>query len=170
MVVPTPPNPVTVTYIATCAGVAGAIVRGIYACLPKPWRKSRPVVSLLSLLIGGTYGFAIWVIALLGGFPEPARVLPTHFDALTLATSGAGIGGVFGAGIALYVRKIPKRDIDLDDWSARSMLIGALLGIILWLLLPGLHSCGRCSLPHRHLRTPSSVVLCGGSSRCSQGS
>lgn len=139
MSIPAPPNPVTLSYVGVCAGLAGVVMHALYACLPLSWRRGKTTVTLLSLPVGGIYGLVIWVDALLGGLHTSARVVPVHADVLSLTVGSGGLLGVVGAMAGLSVRYLGRRDIDPQDWTERIAGFGILLGFLLAILVRGLH-------------------------------
>jgi hypothetical protein len=97
--------------------------------------------GLLALCIGGLYGLVIWVLALLGHIANIcAEVLPVHGDILGVTVSTGGLTGFLGALAGLWTRLVLRRDIDPQDWVERSAGFGIILGVLLGVLIPGLHS------------------------------
>lgn len=140
MSIPSPPDPVTLSYIGVCAGLAGGVVRAGYASVPAGWRNCKTTVTLFAALAGGLYGAVIWTIGLFGGLNVPAQAAPTNGDVLGVTVGVGGIGAMIGALAGLTARHLLKRDIAPHDWAERIAGLGILAGFGLSALIPGLDS------------------------------
>lgn len=140
MSIPAPPNPVTLGYIGVCAGLAGGLVRALYACLPRNWRPGKSIAPLVATLLGGMYGAAIWAIAVFGGIDTPAQAAPTNGDVLSVTVGVGGVGGVIGALIGLGGRRAGGSATAPSDWAERIAGAGILMGFLMSALIPGLDS------------------------------
>ena len=136
-----PPDPVTCAYVGVCAGVSGGLVRAAYACMRPAWRWGKEHLTVLAVAVGGAYGLTIWVLGFLGELAEAhSEFLPVSGDALTVAIGIGGLMGLFGAIGGLWTRWILRRDISPQDWLERFVGFGILLGFLVCVLVPGLHS------------------------------
>jgi hypothetical protein len=136
-----PPHPVTYAYVGTCAAIAGGVIRGVYASLPRTWRPGKDTLPLLALCVGGAYGLVVW----LGGLDHAwcrvqAQWGPTAHDILSIAAGYGGILGVVGASIGLVLRFPLQREISPADTTERFVGFGIVGSIAIYTLVPGLHS------------------------------
>lgn len=140
MSLPEPPNPVTISYVGVCAGLLAGVTRALFTALPPARRGAKSPVSLLAGLIGGLYGAAIWVLALVGCLTQSGRFSPAQADALSVTAAIAAFAGLVGTAVALTLRYMLRRDIALDDVVERSAGLGAVLGFALVSAMPALRS------------------------------
>jgi len=137
-----PPDPVTLGYVGSSSGLVGIVLRLLVEFLPASWRPALKPWVLVAVMIGGLNGVVVWARALLGDLPQSGTLVPESTDLVSFVLGFAGFGTLAAIIAWLWERWVPPGDPDVDGdrWATIGGGIGLCLGVLLWCLLPDLHS------------------------------
>jgi hypothetical protein len=104
------------------------------------WRTHSATITLCATVLGGLGGLVIWVLALTGAIEQAGFFLPKKADPLTFVTGVTGLVALAGGATLIWLRVRMGPSIDVDVWPKRTVLLGFVIAVVVYVSAPSLHS------------------------------